>query len=72
MMDAVSRLGLTEVSSTAATVDTTELGDYNPQLTAATAVHPSSEHIPVARANGITHAVTAPGGSGGFGSGSPS
>ena len=69
MMDAVSRLGLTEVGSTAATVDTTELGDYNPQLTAATAVHPSSEHIPVARANGITHAVTAPGGSGGFGVG---
>ncbi len=69
MMDAVSRLGLTEVGSTAATVDTTELGDYNPQLTAATAVHPSSEHIPVARTNGITHAVTAPGGSGGFGVG---
>ena len=71
MMDAVSRLGLTEVGSTAATVDTTELGEYNPQLTAATAVHPSSEHIPVARANGITHAVTAPGGSGGFGVGGP-
>jgi len=71
MMDAVSRLGLTEISSTAATVDMTELGDYNPQLTAATAVHPSSEHIPVARANGITHAVTAPGGSGGFGVGGP-
>jgi imidazolonepropionase-like amidohydrolase len=64
MMDAVSRLGLTEIGSTAATVDTTELGEINPQLVAATAVHPASEHIPVTRANGITHAVSAPGGGG--------
>ncbi len=42
IMDAVSNLGLTEVSSTAATVDTTELGEYNPQLKAATAIHPAS------------------------------
>jgi len=69
IMDAVSNLGLTEVSSTAATVDITELGEYNPQLKAATAIHPASEHIPVARANGITHTVSAPGGSGGFGVG---
>lgn len=69
IMDSVSNLGLTEISSTAATVDTTELGEYNPQLQAATAVHPASEHIPVARANGITHAISAPGGSGGFGVG---
>jgi len=64
IMDAVSNLGLTEVGSTAATVDVSELGDYNPQIQAATAVHPASEHIPVARANGITHAVAAPGGGG--------
>ena len=41
----------------------------NPHLKAATAVHPSSEHLPVARANGITHAVVAPGRLGGFGGG---
>jgi imidazolonepropionase-like amidohydrolase len=33
---------------------------YNPHLEAATAIHPSSELLPVARANGITHAVVAP------------
>jgi imidazolonepropionase-like amidohydrolase len=66
LFDSVSRLGLTEVGAVSATVDTTELGEYNPQLVAATAIHPASEHIPVARANGITHAVVAPGG-GGFG-----
>jgi len=67
LFDAVSRLGLTEVGAVSATVDTNELGRYNPHLVAATAVHPPSEHIPVARANGITHAVSAPGsGGGGF------
>ena len=73
MMDAVSQLGLTEVGAVAVTNDTLELGEFNPQVRAATAVHPASEHIPVARANGITHAVAAPGsfsdfgGRGGFG-----
>lgn len=67
LMDAVSQLGLIEVGSTPATVDTAELGDFNPQIRAVTAIHPSSEHIPVARANGITHAVSAPGRLGGFG-----
>lgn len=62
LFDSVSRLGLMEIGQVAATVDINELGDYNPQLLAATAVHPASEHIPVARANGITHAVSAPGG----------
>ncbi len=66
LFDSLSQLGLTEVGAVSATVDTNELGDYNPQLVAATAVHPASEHIPVARANGITHAISAPGVSGGF------
>jgi imidazolonepropionase-like amidohydrolase len=72
-MDAVSQLGLTEVGAVPVTNDTVELGDFNPQIRAATAIHPASEHIAVARANGITHAVAAPGsfsdfgGGGGFG-----
>ncbi len=69
IMDSVSQLGLTEIGSVSATVDTTELGEMNPHLRAATAIHPSSEHLPVARANGITHAVVAPGRLGGFGGG---
>lgn len=65
MFDAMSQLGLTEVGAVAVTNDMTELGDYNPHLLAMTAVHPASEHIPVARANGITHTVSMPGGRGG-------
>jgi len=66
LFDSLSELGLTEVGAVSATVDTSELGDSNPQLVAATAVHAASEHIPVARANGITHAISAPGVRGGF------
>jgi imidazolonepropionase-like amidohydrolase len=68
MIDAFSRLGLTEIGSVSATNDQTEMGNFNPHLNAYTAIHPASEHIPVARANGITHTLTAPGsGGGGFG-----
>jgi imidazolonepropionase-like amidohydrolase len=70
IMDAISQLGLTEVGAVPVTNDTVELGDFNPQIRAATAVHPASEHIAVARANGITHAVAAPGSFSDFGGGS--
>lgn len=62
MVDAFSRLGLTEIGSVSATNDQSEMGDWNPHLMAYQAVHPASEHIPVARANGITHTLAAPGG----------
>jgi len=72
LFDAISRIGLTEIGAVDVTEDMQELGDYNPHLLALTAVHPASEHIPVARANGITHTVAAPtarpGGIGGQGS----
>ncbi len=60
LFDAMTTLGLNEIDAVDATTDTTELGAYNPHLRAATAVHPASEIIPVSRANGITHALTAP------------
>ncbi len=66
MVDAFSRLGLTEVGSVAATSDVSDLGSWNPHLRAYDAIHPASAHIPVARANGVTYALTAPGGGGGF------
>jgi imidazolonepropionase-like amidohydrolase len=66
LFDAITDLGLTEVEAEGVTVDTTDVGTYNPQLVAMTAVHPASELIPVARANGITHALAAPLGGGGF------
>ncbi len=68
MFDAESQIGLQEIGAVAATVDSRELGEFNPQLLAATAVHPASEHIPVTRAAGITEVVTAP--TSGFGGGS--
>lgn len=60
MFDAISGLGLTEIGAVDVTNDAREQGDFNPHLQAATAIHPSTEHIPVARANGITHTMSAP------------
>ena len=62
LFDSFGQLGLQEVSSVPATMDTTEMGNYKPQLNAYTAIHPPSEHFPVVRANGVTHSVSAPGG----------
>lgn len=58
--DAATGLGLGEIGQVPATVDRSELGRYNPQLEAYRAIHPSSEHIPVTRANGTTHAMSFP------------
>ena len=55
-------LGLTEIGSIQETRDTTELGDFNPHMRAIVAVQPHSELIPVSRANGVTTAITRPGG----------
>jgi imidazolonepropionase-like amidohydrolase len=61
MFDAVTQIGLGEISQVSATMDVAELGDYNPELIAATAVNPASAYIPVTRANGITEVIAAPG-----------
>lgn len=62
LFNAISQIGLVEVGQgEPGTVDTSELGDYNPQVVAAMALHVESEHIPVVRANGITHAMSVPG-----------
>jgi len=60
LFDAVSRLGLTEIGQVAVTQDMNELGEFNPHLLAAAAVHPASELIAVARTDGVTHASAAP------------
>jgi imidazolonepropionase-like amidohydrolase len=61
LFDPVTQLCLDEVGQVSATVDVNELGDFNPELVAATAVNPASAHIAVTRASGITHVVSAPG-----------
>lgn len=68
LFDAITQMGLSEVSAVSATVDSSETGAYNPDVVAATAVSPSSEHIPVTRASGITEVLAVPA-SGGFDSG---
>lgn len=65
LFDPVTQMGLSEISAVNATVDSTETGAYNPDVVAATAVSPSSEHIPVTRASGITEVLAVPD-SGGF------
>jgi imidazolonepropionase-like amidohydrolase len=61
LFDPITQIGLTEVSAVSATQDISELGDFNPELVAATAVNSASAHIPVTRANGITEVIAAPG-----------
>ncbi len=57
LFDSITQMGLREIGAVSATVDSTETGSYNPDVVAATAVSPSSEHIPVTRAAGITEVL---------------
>jgi imidazolonepropionase-like amidohydrolase len=69
MIDSATQIGLAEINSTRESVDTGELGKFDPQLRAEVAINPASEHIPVARANGITTVITLPLSGGGDGGG---
>jgi imidazolonepropionase-like amidohydrolase len=60
LIDAGSHVGLEEISAVPGTVDTSELGDINPNARAEVAVNPHSNVIPVTRVNGITSVVTEP------------
>ncbi len=69
MIDSATNLGLAEISAVRESVDTGELGAFMPQLHALVAVNPESEHFGAVRVNGITSAITLPGGGGGRGGG---
>ena len=61
MIDAGTNMGLVEVPQGAnGTVDTSEVGELNPNAKAIIAVNPHSAHIAVTRVEGITTTVTAP------------
>ncbi|MFK7817352.1 MAG: hypothetical protein AB8G99_01425, partial [Planctomycetaceae bacterium] len=60
LFEAHSRLGLTEISSTRATLDHSEAGSLNPNVQANKAVNPDSTLLPVTRSNGVLLALTAP------------
>jgi imidazolonepropionase-like amidohydrolase len=74
LIDSGTELGLSEISAERVSVDTSEIGEFMPQLRALIAVNPESEHLGVVRVNGITSAVSFPspvrgGGGGGRGGG---
>jgi imidazolonepropionase-like amidohydrolase len=72
MIDSATEMGLSEIGAVRESVDVGEIGKFDPQLRAEIAINPSSEHIPVTRANGITSVIAMPmsaGGGGGFGRG---
>ena len=52
LISASTSLGLTEVGMVRATVDTSEVGQFTPEVRASVAVNPDSTLIPVARAGG--------------------
>ncbi|MFI5279964.1 MAG: amidohydrolase family protein [Gemmatimonadales bacterium] len=61
MIDAGTDMGLVEIGQGASGGDDRrELGEFNPQDAALTAVNPFSEIIPTVRVNGVTSTVTAP------------
>jgi imidazolonepropionase-like amidohydrolase len=60
LIDANSDIGLVEVNSIRATIDSRETGNINPNVRAVAAFNPDSELIPVNRANGVLIAVSAP------------
>jgi imidazolonepropionase-like amidohydrolase len=57
-----SALGLIEIGAVRATRDFSETGEINPNVRAEVAFNPDSELLPVTRANGITQALSVPGG----------
>ena len=62
MIDAGTRLGLSEVGSDQRTRDYNEIGDVIPQMQALTAVNPNSVLVEVTRISGVTTVVTLPSG----------
>ncbi len=61
-IDAYTTVGLNEISSVRGSVDTAEIGAFNPQAQAWIAVNPHSEIVRTTRVNGITTVLVAPSG----------
>ncbi len=64
MIDTGAPVGLGEISLVRQSMDVSEVGGDQADIRASTAWHPSSAQIPVARVNGVTAALVAPGGRG--------
>src|SRR5690606_23869709 len=61
-IDAYSAMGLQEITAVDVTLDTDELGEFNPNVRAEIAVNPESRHIGTARSAGVLVTVTTPSG----------
>jgi imidazolonepropionase-like amidohydrolase len=62
LIESFSQIGLIEIESVRATIDTSETGEINSNVRTQVAFNPDSEAIPVARANGVLLALTVPSG----------
>ena len=58
MIDSGTQLGIVEIGSVPGGQDNQEIGQFNPQDNVLTAVNPSSAHIGITRANGVTSVIT--------------
>lgn len=67
LINAATNVGLAEIEAVRDTVDLDEIGTFNPELRAEIAFNPSSEHVEVTRASGVTTVIALPssGGRGG-------
>lgn len=59
-IDSWTQLGLVEISAVPVTVDHTEVGNFNPEMMAFTAINPNAVAIPVTRVEGVTSVIAAP------------
>ena len=62
LIEANSQMGLVEIDSVRATIDSSEIGQINSNVKTQVAFNPDSEAIPVARANGVLFALAVPSG----------
>ncbi len=60
LLPPMTNLGLSEISAVRATVDTTEVGEINPDARASVAMNFDSEQLPVARSGGVLVAGVTP------------
>lgn len=60
LIDAGTSLGLIEISAVPVTVDNAEVGSFNPNMRAFTAINPNSASIPVNRVDGVSTVISQP------------
>jgi imidazolonepropionase-like amidohydrolase len=62
LIDAYSTVGISEIGAVDMSNDVSEVGDFNPNITAALGVNAESRHIGTSRSQGVLTTLTTPGG----------